>query len=151
MRLFAARDADYRRVVAAADALRRATSGDIIRYVVNRNINYTNICSYRCTFCAFSKGKTHEALRGAPYDLALEEIVRRASEAWERGATEVCLQGGIHPDYSGETYLAHLPRHQGGGSGHAYPRLLAIGGHAGRGDAWAADPVVSRQAQGRGP
>ena len=106
VRLFAARDADYERVVAAADALRRATSGDVIRYVVNRNINYTNICSYRCTFCAFSKGKTHEALRGAPYDLALDEIVRRATEAWERGATEVCLQGGIHPDYSGETYLA---------------------------------------------
>ena len=106
MRLFAARDADYERVVAAADALRRATSGDVIRYVVNRNINYTNICSYRCTFCAFSKGKTHEALRGAPYDLALDEIVRRATEAWERGATEVCLQGGIHPDYTGETYLA---------------------------------------------
>jgi FO synthase len=106
VRLFAARDADYRRVVAAADELRRSTSGDTVRYVVNRNINYTNICSYRCTFCAFSKGKTHEALRGAPYDLALEEIVRRASEAWERGATEVCLQGGIHPDYSGETYLA---------------------------------------------
>jgi FO synthase len=106
VRLFAARDADYHRAVAAADELRRAVSGDTIRYVVNRNINYTNICSYRCTFCAFSKGKTHEALRGAPYDLALEEIVRRATEAWERGATEVCLQGGIHPDYSGETYLA---------------------------------------------
>jgi FO synthase len=106
VRLFAARDADYRRVVAAADELRRTTSGDTIHYVVNRNINYANICSYRCTFCAFSKGKTHEALRGGPYDLALEEIVRRATEAWERGATEVCLQGGIHPDYSGETYLA---------------------------------------------
>jgi FO synthase len=105
VRLFAARDADYRRVVAAADALRRETSGNVIRYVVNRNINYTNICSYRCTFCAFSNGKTHEALRGAPYDLALDEIVRRATEAWERGATEVCLQGGIHPDYTGETYL----------------------------------------------
>jgi FO synthase len=105
VRLFGARDADYGCVVAAADELRRATSGDIVRYVVNRNINYTNICSYRCQFCAFSKGKTHEALRGAPYDLALEEIVRRATEAWERGATEVCLQGGIHPGYSGETYL----------------------------------------------
>jgi len=105
VRLFAARDADYRRVVTAADELRRATSGDIVRYVVNRNINYTNICYYRCQFCAFSKGKTHEALRGAPYDLALEEIVRRAIEAWKRGATEVCLQGGIHPDYTGETYL----------------------------------------------
>jgi FO synthase len=106
VRLFGARDADYGHVIAAADDLRRETSGHIIRYVVNRNINYTNICSYRCTFCAFSKGKTHEALRGAPYDLALEEIVRRTREAWERGATEVCLQGGIHPDYSGETYLA---------------------------------------------
>jgi FO synthase len=105
VRLFAARDADYRRVVAAADELRRATSGDIVRYVVNRNINYTNICSYRCQFCAFSKGKTHEALRGAPYDLALDEIVRRVIEAWGRGATEVCLQGGIHPNYTGETYL----------------------------------------------
>src|SRR5215470_16445088 len=106
VRMFAARDADYRRVVTAADELRRATRGDIVRYVVNRNINYTNICSYRCRFCAFSKGKTHEALRGEPYDLALEEIVRRAIEAWERGATEVCLQGGIHPNYTGETYLA---------------------------------------------
>ena len=105
VRLFAARDADYQRVVAAADELRRAVSGDTIRYVVNRNINYTNMCSYRCTFCAFSKGKKHEALRGAPYDLALDEIVRRATEAWERGATEVCLQGGIHPDYTGDTYL----------------------------------------------
>ena len=102
--LFAARDADYRRVTQAADELRRVVSGDTVRYVVNRNINYTNICTYRCTFCAFSKGKTHEALRGTPYDLALEEIVRRSVEAWERGATEVCLQGGIHPDYTGDTY-----------------------------------------------
>ncbi|HTZ66826.1 MAG TPA: 7,8-didemethyl-8-hydroxy-5-deazariboflavin synthase CofG, partial [Roseiarcus sp.] len=105
VRLFAARDADFQRVAAAADELRREISGDVVRYVVNRNINYTNICSYRCTFCAFSKGKTHEALRGAPYDLALDEIVRRAAEAWERGATEVCLQGGIHPDYDGKTYV----------------------------------------------
>jgi FO synthase len=105
IRLFAARDADYAHVTAAADALRQAVSGDIVRYVVNRNINYTNICSYRCTFCAFSKGKTHEALRGPAYDLDHTEITRRALEAWERGATEVCLQGGIHPDYTGETYL----------------------------------------------
>jgi FO synthase len=105
VRLFGARDLDYQRVLAAADELRQAVSGEVIRYVVNRNINYTNICYYRCKFCAFSKGKTHDALRGTPYDLALEEIVRRAEEAWERGATEVCLQGGIHPDYTGETYL----------------------------------------------
>jgi FO synthase len=105
VRLFGARDLDYQRVLTAADELRQSVSGEVVRYVVNRNINYTNICYYRCKFCAFSKGKTHEALRGTPYDLALEEIVRRAEEAWERGATEVCLQGGIHPDYTGETYL----------------------------------------------
>jgi FO synthase len=105
VRLFAARDADYEHVITAADALRQSVSGDVVRYVVNRNINYTNICYYRCKFCAFSKGKTHEELRGAPYDLALEEVVRRSQEAWDRGATEVCLQGGIHPDYTGATYL----------------------------------------------
>ena len=103
-RLFAARDADQAHVMAAADALRQAVSGETIRYVVNRNINYTNICTYRCSFCAFSKGKTHEALRGPAYDLDHAEIVRRAEEAWARGATEVCLQGGIHPDYTGATY-----------------------------------------------
>ena len=106
VRLFAARDADYRHVTQAADALRRAVSGDVVRYVVNRNINYTNICYFRCKFCAFSKGRTHEDLRGSPYDLAIEEITRRAIEAWDRGATEVCLQGGIHPDYTGATYEA---------------------------------------------
>ncbi|HEY5301900.1 MAG TPA: 5-amino-6-(D-ribitylamino)uracil--L-tyrosine 4-hydroxyphenyl transferase CofH, partial [Acetobacteraceae bacterium] len=105
VRLFGARDADYEHVVTVADAMRRRVSGDIVRYVVNRNINYTNICYYRCKFCAFSKGKTHEALRGTPYDLDHDEIVRRSVEAWERGATEVCLQGGIHPDYTGETYV----------------------------------------------
>jgi FO synthase len=105
VRLFAARDADYELVVTAADALRQSVSGETVRYVVNRNINYTNICYYRCKFCAFSKGKTHEALRGTPYDLAVDEVVRRSREAWDRGATEVCLQGGIHPDYTGETYL----------------------------------------------
>src|SRR5207237_1182957 len=105
-RLFAVRDADYRYVTQAADALRRAISGDVVRYVVNRNINYTNICTFRCKFCAFSKGRTHDDLRGSPYDLDIEEITRRAIEAWDRGATEVCLQGGIHPDYTGATYEA---------------------------------------------
>ncbi|HYZ21997.1 MAG TPA: 7,8-didemethyl-8-hydroxy-5-deazariboflavin synthase CofG, partial [Rhodopila sp.] len=105
VRLFAARDADYERVITVADELRRSVSGETVRYIVNRNINYTNICYYRCKFCAFSKGKTHEELRGTPYDLDMEEIVRRSREAWERGATEVCLQGGIHPDYTGNTYV----------------------------------------------
>jgi FO synthase len=106
LRLFAVRDGDFHYVTAAADELRQSVSGDVVRYVVNRNINYTNICYFRCQFCAFSKGKTAATLRGAPYDLALEEIARRAEEAWARGATEVCMQGGIHPDYTGATYLA---------------------------------------------
>ena len=76
-----------------------------MQYVVNRNINYTNVCYFGCKFCAFSKGKTAESLRGKPYDLTIEEISRRALEAWDRGATEVCLQGGIHPAYDGNTYL----------------------------------------------
>jgi FO synthase len=106
IRLFASRDRDFEYVTGAADALRREVSGDVVRYVVNRNINYTNICYFHCQFCAFSKGKTSDALRGAPYDLAIEEVVRRSKEAWARGATEVCMQGGIHPDYTGATYLA---------------------------------------------
>ena len=103
--LFSARGPEADVVRAAADAVRRDRCGDTVRYVVNRNINYTNVCNYKCAFCAFSKGSTVEHLRGAPYDLAPEEIARRTIEAWERGATEVCMQGGIHPDYTGETYL----------------------------------------------
>jgi len=106
VRLFAARGEEARLVCDAADALRARVSGDTIGYVVNRNVNYTNICSFRCKFCAFSKGKLSENLRGRPYDLDAAEITRRSREAWERGATEICLQGGIHPEYTGETYLA---------------------------------------------
>ncbi|GIK86030.1 MAG: FO synthase [Betaproteobacteria bacterium] len=104
--LFAARGDDLRAVVAAADATRRAAAGDVVRYVVNRNVNYTNVCTYRCRFCAFSKAGGD--LRGPAYDLAHEEVARRVREAWARGATEVCMQGGIHPAYTGETYLALL-------------------------------------------
>ena len=103
--LFRARGADFEAVVAAADALRREVRGDVVTYVVNRNINYTNVCYFKCQFCAFSKGKLAENLRGKPYDLGLDEVQRRVAEAWERGATEVCMQGGIHPDYTGQTYL----------------------------------------------
>lgn len=106
--LFGARGDDLRAVVAAADCLRRDTVGDAVSYVVNRNINYTNVCQYRCAFCAFSKGRTTESLRGPAYDLDDEEIGRRVDEAWARGATEVCLQGGIHPQYTGRTYLRIL-------------------------------------------
>ena len=108
VRLFAARAGEVETIAAVADGIRAKVNGDAVSYVVNRNINYTNVCYFGCKFCAFSKGKTHEALRGKPYDLAMDEIVRRAEEAWDRGATEVCLQGGIHPDYTGETYLEIL-------------------------------------------
>ena len=104
-RLFNARGDDFSAVCQAADALRAQHNGDAVSYVVNRNINYTNVCYFKCQFCAFSKGKLSENLRGKPYDLGDEEIQRRVHEAWARGATEVCMQGGIHPQYTGQTYL----------------------------------------------
>ncbi|NQV60141.1 MAG: 5-amino-6-(D-ribitylamino)uracil--L-tyrosine 4-hydroxyphenyl transferase CofH [Alphaproteobacteria bacterium] len=104
-RLFMARGGEVDAVCQAADALRQKVNGDEASYVVVRNINYTNICYFKCQFCAFSKGKLSENLRGRPYDLSLDEIGRRVAEAWDRGATEVCMQGGIHPEYTGQTYL----------------------------------------------
>jgi FO synthase len=105
-RLFRARGHELHRLLAAADRLRRETCGDATTYVVTRNIQYTNVCYFRCGFCAFSKGKLAENLRGPAYLVPHEEIVRRAVEAWDRGATEVCLQGGIHPRFTGEYYLS---------------------------------------------
>ena len=105
VRLFRARGDEFSEVCAAADALRREASGDVISYVVCRNINYTNVCYFKCQFCAFSKGKLSENLRGRPYTLSMDEIARRAREAWDRGATEVCMQGGIEPSFTGQTYL----------------------------------------------
>ena len=102
--LFATRGAAAQAVVEAADALRRDVNGDAVTYVVNRNINYTNICTYACSFCAFSKSSSKGGFRDKPYNLDLEEIAERAREAVAKGATEVCLQGGIHPSYTGETY-----------------------------------------------
>ncbi|HEU0247602.1 MAG TPA: 5-amino-6-(D-ribitylamino)uracil--L-tyrosine 4-hydroxyphenyl transferase CofH [Gaiellaceae bacterium] len=103
-RLLEARGEEAAGVYAAADRLRRAVCGDEVTYVVTRNIQYTNVCYFRCGFCAFSKGKLAANLRGAPYLVPLDEIVRRSEEAWDRGATEVCLQGGIHPAFTGEYY-----------------------------------------------
>jgi len=103
-RLLEARGEERERVLAAADRLRRETCGDVVSYVVTRNIQYTNVCYFRCGFCAFSKGRLARNLRGTPYLVPLEEVVRRSSEAWERGATEVCLQGGIHPAFTGDYY-----------------------------------------------
>lgn len=105
--LLTARGGDADRIYRFADDLRARTSGDEVTYVINRNINYTNICTYRCAFCAFSKGKRQENLTDKPYNRSSEEVVAMAAEAVAHGATEVCLQGGIHPEYSGETYLGH--------------------------------------------
>lgn len=105
VRLFQARGNDFSFVCQQADRLRQQMNGDEVAYVVNRNINYTNVCYFKCQFCAFSKGKLSENLRGKPYDLEEQEIERRCTEAWQRGATEVCMQGGIHPQYTGQTYI----------------------------------------------
>ena len=102
-RLFTAEGRDFDHVRAFADELRHDRVGDAITYVINRNINYTNICLYRCGFCAFSKGSTRSE-RGPAYNIDHNEIAHRTIEAWERGASEVCLQGGIHPSYDGHTY-----------------------------------------------
>ncbi|MDB5687630.1 MAG: fbiC, partial [Rhizorhabdus sp.] len=102
--LFRADGDDATAIAAFADGLRRDMAGDTVTYAVNRNINYTNICLYHCGFCAFSKGST-KAERGPAYKLDYAEVGRRAAEAVQRGATEVCLQGGIHPAYDGNTYL----------------------------------------------
>ena len=104
--LFEARGRDFAAVCGAADKLRAERAGDVVTYAVNRNINYTNICTYGCKFCAFSKGRHSFESREKPYDLSFDEIGQRTREAWQRGATEVCLQGGIRPGYTGETYLS---------------------------------------------
>lgn len=102
-RLFTAEGRDFDHVRAFANELREDRVGETITHVVNRNINYTNTCLYRCGFCAFSKGSTRSE-RGPAYNIDHQEIARRTVEAWERGASEVCLQGGIHPSYDGRTY-----------------------------------------------
>ena len=106
--LFGARGPEVGAVAEVADELRRRTVGDVVTWVANRNINYTNVCTFKCRFCAFSKGPLSLNLRGAPYLLETDEITRRVAEAEERGATEVCLQGGIHPSFDGDYYVEVL-------------------------------------------
>jgi FO synthase len=103
--LFGARGSEVPMVAEVADDLRRSVVGDAVTFVHNRNINYTNVCTFKCRFCAFSKGPLSLNLRGAPYLLELDEITRRVAEAEAEGATEVCLQGGIHPNFDGDYYL----------------------------------------------
>ena len=103
--LFSARGPEVRTVAKVADRLRAEAVGDEVTYVSNRNINYTNVCTFKCKFCAFSKGPLSLNLRGNPYLLDLSEISDRVRQAEALGATEVCLQGGIHPNFDGEYYL----------------------------------------------
>ncbi len=99
--LFGAEGLEYNALVMTADELRRRTVGDIVTYVVNRNINFTNVCIKRCGFCAFSRDFRQEE----GYLLPPEEIVRRAKEAWDYGATEVCVQAGLPPKMEGDLYI----------------------------------------------
>jgi FO synthase len=103
--LLTARGPEVAAVAELADAMRHEAVGDAVTFVVNRNINYTNVCTFRCRFCGFSKGPLSLNLRGKPYLLSLDEIAERAREAAELGATEVCLQGGIHPSFDGNFYV----------------------------------------------
>ena len=106
--LFGARGQDLRAVIELADDLRSTDVGDAVTYVVNRNINYTNICTFKCRFCAFSKGPLSLNLRGEPYLLSLDDITEKVRQAEVAGATEVCLQGGIHPSFDGNYYVEVL-------------------------------------------
>jgi len=99
--LFETEGQEYNALVMTADELRRRTVGDIVTYVVNRNINFTNVCIKRCGFCAFSRDFRQEE----GYLLPVEEIIRRAKEAWDYGATEVCVQAGLPPKMEGDLYI----------------------------------------------
>ena len=103
--LFTARGAEVAAVANVADELRQQVNGETVTYVANRNINYTNVCTFKCSFCGFSKGPLSLNLRGAPYLLTLDDMAERVVEAAELGVTEVCLQGGIHPDFDGDYYV----------------------------------------------
>lgn len=105
IRLFKARDSEINLICEYADQLRQQIVGPVVTYVFNRNINYTNICTFKCRFCAFSKGPLSLNLRGDPYLLSIDEIRKKALEAYKMGATELCLQGGIHPKFDGNYYL----------------------------------------------
>ena len=135
MRLFGARGGAFDAICAAADAsCAPSVSGPQVSYVVNRNINYTNVCYFRCQFCAFSKGKLSENLRGRPYDLTTGRD--RAPGAGGVGAwRHRGLPPGRHPSRLHRRDLSRdLPRHQRGGARDPRPRLLAAGNLAGRSD-----------------
>ena len=137
--LFAARGREVVAVAEVADELRRRAVGDVVTFVVNRNINYTNVCTFKCRFCAFSKGPLSLNLRGRPYLLDIDEITRRVVEAEQAGATEVCLQGGIHPDFDGDYYLEVLRAVRAGSEAihiHAFTGVEVHDGRVGSASRW---------------
>ena len=93
------------KIAEVADKLNRSINKDDVTFVKNRNINYTNQCYFKCGFCGFSKGPKSLNLKEKPYNLEPQEVVKRSVEAFNDGASEVCLQGGIHPEYTGKFYL----------------------------------------------
>ena len=135
---------DFQALTLVADEMRRRQAGDVVTYVVNRNINFTNVCIKHCTFCAFSRDHREEE----GYFLPMDEVVRRAIEAWEMGATEVCIQAGLPPKLDGSLLHRPLPRDQGGGAGDAPARVLARGDPLRLDALGHADPRVPGRARG---
>ncbi|MEI4273277.1 bifunctional FO biosynthesis protein CofGH [Klenkia sp. LSe6-5] len=120
---------DLDALAALADAVRRDTVGDDVTYVVNRNINFTNVCYTGCRFCAFAQRRTD----ADAYTLSLDQVGDRVDEAWAGGATEICMQGGIHPDLPGTAYLdlaREVKRRQPGIHLHAYSPMEIVNGAA---------------------
>ncbi len=127
--LLGADGGDLEALAALADAVRRDTVGDDVTYVVNRNINFTNVCYTGCRFCAFAQRRTD----ADAYTLSLEQVGDRVDEAWAGGATEICMQGGIHPDLPGTAYLdlaREVKRRQPGIHLHAYSPMEIVNGAA---------------------
>ena len=127
--LLGADGADLDALAALADGLRREVNGDDVTFVVTRNINFTNVCYTGCRFCAFAQRRTD----ADAYTLSLDQIGERAEEAWAAGATEVCMQGGIHPDLPGTAYFdiaAEVKRRCPGMHVHAFSPMEVMNGVA---------------------
>ena len=143
--LLMADGADLEAVCALADDVRRDTVGDEVTYVVNRNINFTNVCYTGCRFCAFAQRRTD----ADAYSLSLDEVADRAREAWDVGATEVCMQGGIDPALPGSAYLELARAVKAGAPGlhlHAYSPMEVVNGAARMGVSIAEFLVAAKEA-----
>ncbi|MFC0098801.1 bifunctional FO biosynthesis protein CofGH [Micromonospora marina] len=127
--LMTAEGSGLEQLCALADALRREAVGDEVTYVVNRNINFTNVCYTGCRFCAFAQRRSD----ADAYTLSVAQVGDRAAEAWRAGATEICMQGGIHPDLPGTAYFdlaAEVKRRAPGLHLHAYSPMEVVNGTA---------------------